>query len=226
MFIAGSGCWRQVLILFAMFLAGSGAVAAPCPPPGGEMPKPAVRLEVGVAEPVVHNHRSRDEIAVLAGRTPVEGRLDAGLTRTETQLAVTPTVKLYKQPGGGACVILAEVEASWRMIHATIDVAAEYRPGSCEHAVVLDHEREHVRLTRRAFEVYGARMEARLREQAAALKPFQTGDVEGAAQVVTDRMMNAARQVMDQFKAESRRANAAIDTPESYRTVSAKCRKW
>lgn len=226
MVIAASGGRRQMLILLVVLLTGGEAAAASCPPPGVEMPRPVVRLQVAVAEPAVHNHRGRDEIAALAGRTPVQGKLDAGLTRTETQLAVTPTVKLYQRPDGGACVMLAEVEASWRLQNATIDVAAEYRPGSCEHAVVLEHEREHVRLTRRAFEAYGARMEARLRDQAAALKPFHTDDVEGAVQAVTDRMMAAARQVMDQFKAESRRANAAIDTPESYRAVSAKCRKW
>lgn len=221
--IPASGVWRQVLV--ALVISG-GAVAAECPPPGYPVPRPAVRLDIAMAGSSLHNHRSRDEIAVLAGRTPVQGKLDAGLTRTETELAVTPTAHLLKAPDGGACVMLAGVEARWRMVRAIIDVAAEYRPGSCEYQAVLDHENEHVRLTLRAFETHAARLDARLREVAAAIRPFHTNDAEGAAQRVTDRMMAGARPIMDQFKAESRRVNAAIDTPESYRAVSAKCRKW
>lgn len=233
--IAASGGWRQGVILAVLLPAGllsvgllpvgKPAAAAQCPPVGLAVPRPTVRLEVSVAEPVVHNHHSRDEIAALAGRVPMRGKLDAGLTRTETQVAVTPTVSLVMPPNGRACVMLASVEASWRMVSATIDVAAEYRPGSCEYAAVLEHERDHVRLTRRAFDAHAARLEARLREQAAAVRPF-VADAGDAAQAVTDRLMAVARQVMDQFREESRRVNGAIDTAESYRAVSAKCRQW
>ncbi len=179
-----------------------------------------------MAESSLNNHRSRNEIAALAGRTPIEGKLDAGLTRTETELSVTPTVHLFKAPDGSTCVMLAGIEAGWRMVRAMVDVAAEYRPGSCEYQAVLAHENEHVQLTRRAFESHAARLEIRLRELAANVRPFRTNDAEGAAQGMTDRMMAGARPIMDQFKAESRRANSAIDTPESYRAVSTKCRKW
>lgn len=219
---ASKGCRKVSVALLALLAAP--AMAAECPPP--EAPA-KVRFSISVAEPVLRNDRPREAIAALAGAANLHGGLQAGLTQSQTSFRLEPTVRWMGVKGGSACVTLTDVVATWDLRQTTIDVASQYRPGSCEYAVILDHEREHVRLTRRAFERHAPKLEARLRELATGMKPFATReDVDDAASRVNRRLVAAIKPFTEAFNEESRRANAAIDTPESYRAVAAKCKRW
>lgn len=220
--------------MYGFFVLATLAVAAPlaaaaaeCPSRGFPPQPTAVTLNTRLAEPQVYNEVDRKGLTVQAGNPLRRDRLEAGLTRTETEFRVTPTVTWMQLPGGRHCMALARLDAHWIQTKVRVDVAREYRPGTCQYREVHAHEMEHVRLNRESFLSQVPRLEAELRRVAGETRPFVVGDDPNlAASRLTESLMARLQPLLAQFKAETARANAGIDTPESYQAVSARCESW
>lgn len=229
--ISAFGLLRQALLVVvaAAFFSGLAlpAGAAQCPTTGEAAP-PKVHLTTAIAKPAYRNDRTRREITAASGNPlGTGGTANAGLTSTRTEFLVQPRVMWSRLPEGRGCVVVTEVEAEWRMTAVNVDIAAEYLPGSCQYRAVKDHEEQHVRLNRQAFQDRVADMQARLKVLAANSGAFITeGSPQDAAQGVADALRRGVQPVLETFHRESRRMNASIDTSESYASVAAKCTEW
>lgn len=213
-------------VLLACSLAEPAFATSQCPPPGHRPPAPQVELAVSAVEAVVHNHRGRAEITRLAGNEGLGVSHNAGLTRSRTEFRIEPRAKVARLPDGRACVMLDRVTASWRLVEMTVDVAAEYAPGSCAYREVKAHEDEHVRITDHALRRFAPILEARLKRAAAALAPTMGRDGAEVLAAMAEKLKAASGEVLAEFQAELGRRQAAIDTPESYRAVSRRCDRW
>lgn len=217
----------SLLVYAAGLWAVAGAAqAATCPPPGFPAQAPTIGLTTQLAEPQLFNEVDRRGLTAQAGNSLKGDKLEAGLTRTETEFRLVPTVTWIAMPGERHCLALARIEASWIQTKVRVDVAREYKPGSCQYREVKAHEMEHVRLTRERFQAQVPRLELALRQLLADTPPMVVTDPEQAANRLTERLMARLQPLLAEFKAETGRANAAIDTPESYRAVSARCENW
>ncbi len=215
----------SVLVLaVALALFAADARAAPC----GNARPPEIRVTSEARKPDYRNALPRAQIGALAGRGHMTSdKRHAGLTQTRTDFSVRPVLSFVRRGDGTVCASLQQLEASWRIIQFQVDVAAEYRPGTCPYREILQHENQHVAIVQRAFAEADAALRRDLGDLARRTRPFVlSGTPERAAQQMAERFMAAARPALDRYSRDTERANAALDTPESYRAVSARCRDW
>ncbi|CAA7623488.1 conserved exported hypothetical protein [Candidatus Terasakiella magnetica] len=211
-----------------LILVGGQALAAQCPPPAMPLSLKVSTLATAMAPPSVENTRSKAEITALSGRSPMAGGpVTLGLTRSTTEVQITPSVWDVDLGDGRHCVGLTRVDATWRIAVLSVDISAEYAPGTCHYRVVREHEEEHVTIARAVFQAWAPRMEAALHQSAERIAPEVSGGGGKAfAKQVIDRIMADLQPMMAAYRADLVSRNAAIDTPASYRATGARCRNW
>lgn len=203
-------------------LSGQAAECAPVRPP-------AVTILVQPMQPQYRHALSRSQISALRGGRGhmTSDRSHLGLTHTQTGVSVKPTVAFYRQPKGTVCAALDQVEVVWQMVQFQVDVAMEYRQGSCPYGEIMRHENQHVAIAQRNFAATERALRRDFTEQARRFPafPLRTGQQQATAEVAA-HLLALARQIVDREERQMRGDNAAIDTPESYRQVNARCRDW
>lgn len=199
--------------------------AAACPGDGGV---PDVRMATQLPRPDIRHALTRSQIGALSGHGHLSSdRRHAGLTQTQTAFTVKPTLSFTRLDNGAVCASLKQVDVVWRMTQFQVDVAAEYRRGSCPYDEILRHENQHVAIAERAFIEAEHSLRRDLTDMAGRTRPFIVGgSPQQAAAEMARRFLAAAQTALDKYRRDTERQNAAIDTPESYKAVSARCRDW
>lgn len=220
-----AGWMRIAAVMFGLMLAVPvGARAASCPAgsPG------ALHVNSFLPQPEYRHSKTRPQIGALSGRGHMSNdRSHAGLTQTQTSFTLKPTMQFQRLGKSTVCASIRDVEVSWRMVKFIVDIAAEYRRGSCPYNEIVRHENQHVDISQRAFvaadrDLRQQLAEALRRQPAFALR----GTPQQAVNEAAASLMAVAKPILEKYDQDTRRQNAAIDTPESYRAVSARCRDW
>lgn len=222
--IAGSGWGRHFLAALLLIWAG-GAAAQQCPLPNMRQEPAEATLEVSVADPVIRNDRKRAEMTASVAASMGNAE-KSGLTTVNTKLELIPSFQYLPVGGGKFCLVLSGVKANWRITGMWVDVAAEYRPGSCNYTEVITHENEHVRFNRETFQDYAPRMEARLKTAAHDIRPVVVEDLQGGMSAITERIKQAGGEVQAAYSAMAASRHAGIDTAASYAAVTRRCPSW
>lgn len=191
-------------------------------------PVPAFQVSSDLPPPDYRHALTRPQIGALGGRGHMTNdRRHAGLTQSRTNFSIKPTLAFQRMADGSVCASLSKVEVIWRMVQLRVDVAAEYRRGSCPYEEILRHENQHVAIAQRAFAVADRSLRQELGETVRRFPPFTLRvSTQQAANEVAARLMAQARPILERYERDTHRENAAIDTPESYRQVSGRCRDW
>jgi hypothetical protein len=216
---------RLGLALAMVLVAGPAFATAPCHIPGHD-PNPQLSYAPFVAETVYSQAKSKRELT--AGNSALgSGQHELGLTHWRTAFSLRPKIWFLGNSGRG-CIVLDSVEVVWRLEDMRVDIANDYHAGSCAYAMIREHEDTHVRLTREAFARSTNDMRrtiiAALRDF--AVMPSSASSAEMAVQDMVARLQSRLNPVVQDFQRESNRANAGIDTKESYARVRARCRDW
>lgn len=217
-------CFRLALLALLVSLAPMAASGAERCPVRGK-PARAVDVVTTIVDPVVRNDRRRVELTAAAGRLGMPS-FNAGLTRSEVTFALSPEIWSVDLDGERACIGFGTVTANWALASITIDIAAEYRPGSCQYEAIREHENQHVALTLKVFEDWERRirnglMTLMVEEPSQLVEPANR---EAKAQQMIARLEAGMRAELAAFEAERNAVNATIDTRESYLAQAAKCR--
>lgn len=200
------------------------AMAAACP----AGPEPELRVIGQMPTPDYHHDLTRPQIGARAGAGHMTSdRRHLGLTHIDGRFTVRPTVGFRRMADGTICASVKAVEFKWWIADFRVDVAAEYRGGSCAYDNILRHENAHVAIWQRAYsgadrDVRPALSEALRRERAFAVHSTQ----QQAADMAAKRLNQTAKDVFDRYLAQARRENAALDTPENYRAEQRRCKDW
>ena len=104
-----------------------------------------------------------------------------------------------------------------------------YRPGSCEYYAVKDHEDEHVDIYKEGLEFFAPDIKKALRDAVKNLRPEQVYSKARAQQVFDKQVKEVSKKIqplLDHINAKLHEKQRAIDTDESYRRVTRKCRNW
>jgi hypothetical protein len=150
-----------------------------------------------------------------------------GLTTGPVSARYQTRVRVRRSLHGGFCVrpVVVKVQIGFETLTVYLD--RKYPKGSCEYEAILAHEMEHVRRNRDAV----TRDLPQLRRQVAQLlraKPAM--HVRGVERQARDAYLLYLRQQLGPslraIAAARERSNDAIDTPESYRAIAAKCGNW
>ena len=185
-----------------------------------------ISFEGRFMEPRYDRTLGREQISQLSPATKLEGHVLAGLTHGTYETRVSVNVRVLPNRRGGACVQPVSVLGTVFYSDLTVYLAREYPTGSCQYRAVLEHENQHVAINRRYFERYIPRMRRVLEAATRRMGSFWVADPQTAGQAAADRLQQALKPTLAELERETRRANAAIDTPESYRQVSARCSDW
>ncbi|MBC7952994.1 MAG: hypothetical protein H7Z12_14400 [Rhodospirillaceae bacterium] len=216
----------RLCVMVALSALAAPADAVTCPSPGKEIAQPTVRLATELPVPTYANNLNRKQLAAIGHGNTLDSH-HAGLTQTRTAFSVRPSLNFFRLSDGKICAQVTEVEASWRATQLHVDIAREYRVGTCPYREVWEHESQHVQIAKDQFAIAEQKLRSRLAVQAGAMRPFIiSGTPEQAAREVAARMMAAMQPVLDAYRVDSERANAAIDTQENYRRVTARCADW
>lgn len=179
--------------------------------------------------PSYRHSLTRPQIGALGGSGHMTSdRRHAGLTRTQTNFTVKPNMRFLRMSDGSICAEVTVIEASWRMILFQVDLAAEYSRASCAYGEIWRHENQHVAISQKHFTAADRALRTELGQMARDFKPIRVRGVspQQVARDVAARFMARAQPILDVYRRDSARDNAAIDTPESYRAVGARCKDW
>lgn len=219
---------RGLLIMTILLGMSRGAWADDCLPNHAGNAQASIKLISDNLVPDYRHMLTRPQIGALGGNGHMPSdRRHAGLTQSRTAFSVKPTLRFYRLSGGRLCAQLAEVEASWRMTRLQVDIAVEYGRASCPYREILAHENQHVAIAQKQFVAAQQGLRAKLAELVSQLRPFVIkGTPDQTARQVAAHLLAGVQPVLGVYNAEAARANAALDTPENYRAVSARCADW
>lgn len=221
-----TGPWGAFILLLAMF-AGPASAAAPGPCAPSRTP---ITLDFTKAAPPIYNNRLtvagiRNLFSTRGEPLGERHQKALGVTYVETVMSMQAATRIKPQ-GRGYCVYLDRVDADFGWERMEVYVAAEYKPGSCEHRMILDHENQHVAINQRALRDAAPRvraaMEAVLRDQGPVYVTSPDGAAERALTNIHARMEGA----LEGFQRTMAEDNGVIDTDSNYEAVSQMCEGW
>jgi len=177
------------------------------------------------------NRHSRAQLAQLQRRTGQSGVLGAawtpvGLTLTELKYDMRVRVEALRVGPNSFCARLAVVEATLGYDRLNVYIARRFRPGTCAYGTISDHEMTHVAVFRRALQRYYPRMQRRLDQAAATMKPIRAATPNQAAVYLQRQLRSAVDPLFREMNRTVDRENARLDTPERYRREQARCQAW
>ncbi len=228
----------MIRIFFALALSagvaacgrGRGAARPACPASEARGPL-NFTVSVSSVPTAVRRDLSLDEIArVQGGSERRDGGRTQGLTVVEHRLDYRTEVAVTTPPRGGpACAWIASLSVDMTPGQVTIYVPRDYAPDSCEAREILLHERRHEEIHRRllaqAVEDERAALAKadRLPTRGTPIPVSDRAEADRRFEALLDRILDP---VYDGFKNELELEQAAIDTPDSYRQVTARCSGW
>ena len=214
---------RYLKFLFILLIWSIGiSVNAAC-----DLPEPHLILKTNPGTITYHNDLSKQEFMLKA---PNEQTPDTavGLTVARMNIQANGTPQM-KGNGRKSCVGIKDItfEIGFDQIDVYID--RKYKPGSCEYKIVKEHEDHHAQLSRQAMIFFKPDIEKALRTSLKNYRPRYVHSKRQAEQVAQrqfEQLVEDVRPVIDHVNKVLAQKNAAIDTPASYRQVTAQCDNW
>jgi hypothetical protein len=168
----------------------------------------------------VDNSRSIRELAQMK-RAVAQGSYVLGLTRTESQVAVSAGGDMLQDPASGYECVAPRIEVKLYYVPIVVYVGREFAPGSCAYREILAHEMRHLK----TYLDHLPKVEARVR--AALAKRFEGKPLyapTGQASELLHRELNGSWMAF--IKGEMEKVEplqAAIDTPQEYGRLGKVC---
>lgn len=152
------------------------------------------------------------------------GGLMSGEISLENQIAF---VHQTYERAGQACLYINEIKVTFH-VDPTIYVAKEFKPGTCEHKAVLDHEKKHILVDRMMVNKYNERISKTLtyaiNKYGYSFGPFPMEQLEPAQKKMQDYIEGIIREESERMNKERRARQQDVDTLEEYERVSSLCR--
>jgi hypothetical protein len=149
-----------------------------------------------------------------------------GLTVANMKSSVGAQLSVLRRPNGTTCVWPSSVTVEVGYPTMFVYVVREYPRGTCEHAVTMEHEVEHVRINSSSLAQHMPRirrsMERRITLNYPAMVPI---GVSPSDHVVRD-LSGHLEQYVQAMSAERDGRHSHLDSPESYSYWQSLCKNW
>jgi hypothetical protein len=223
-------CLCGIFLLMTAVSVSGRAATPPCPKPA-QIQLPAA-VSFRVFEPKVVFRHDVD----LLGLPRVEGHMEVppqgwvlqGITITNDHLDIRTRTLRQTLPDGRVCIWLSWVEATLGMPEQHVYVANDYPDYSCEYRSVLAHENKHVTINRRVVQSFAEPMRKALQDGVTKVNPLIFSNAGVQDNQITGFLYTLMRPTWDAMRAELKKQNGAIDTPDAYREEHAAsgCKNW
>ena len=149
-----------------------------------------------------------------------------GLTLANLSLSFRNGLTARRLSDGRLCLVLTDVTANLVYVRTTVYVDRKYAKGTCEFNAIMDHENQHVAINRETLKRFAPRLQSALEAAAPAVNPMPALSLETGKKRQMDLLQKEIAPQIDAMNAVRDRANASIDTVQSYRATQEKCRNW
>jgi hypothetical protein len=219
------------LLLLAMVCPSMAQGQTTCPSNGRTAPKVTIIMDPATVS--YRNDLTQAQLTELSSkqrRTNYGGNrkmITVGLTRAEGGYEVRSSSQIYPLRNKTQyCGWLSSVEVRLYFKSMLVNVASDYRPGSCEYTAVIDHENKHVAIYRRNMDVYARRVKAELERAVARFGPASASSQQGVAQQFMNEAGRYIKPLLDEMHDQAERDHANLDSPESYKYSQGLCKGW
>ena len=184
-----------------------------------------IELKIDIPEPRLHHDLSIAELDRRVLHSP--GKRVLGMADTGLEFGWSVRFE-WQQWGDGFCFWVRRTELAIRHPSPDIYVAREYRRGSCPYRTILAHERQHMRISREQIDRYLPRLRWVLTSLRipTAERPIFVTSAEAAKSEVRTLMKELAEPLFQEMRQAMRKAQAKLDSPDSYRRLRKKCKRW
>lgn len=231
--MAGGRCWdgRRLGIGVALALAVLGGAMparaqSPCDRLDPLEPEVAVAIELPdeprIGQVAQAELRRRAKSADSVHHDP--DTIARGLTTSRLEGEARFAMRRVKLRSGAECVALEGIEARLALEELAVLIDRRYPEDSCEYRAVLEHELEHVRISKDTLRAWEDQAEDALRKIADGwggrwLEPAQA---DRFGQKVDETLSRLLRRIND----DAAKQHARLDTRESYAATQRQCRNW
>ena len=195
-----------------------------CPPQDGYDYKVVVTIET----PPVRLHKNRSR-AQLTGMTYHGSGNSQTLGLMTSRLEVATQSHYYSHViEGGLCVWVAQIDVTLRYHSLDIFVAKEYREHSCEYKVVLEHEKQHVTVAKKALSPFIPKIKSALASFTIprSENPLGVQTASQGKQQINRRIDELIAPLRNQMSQLINKKQAKVDSPQSYRATHKRCKNW
>lgn len=177
------------------------------------------------------NTRSRNHLRKRQrgqGRTGAFGKgwTPVGLTLTELKYQMRVRVEALKLSSGSYCARLTAVDAKLGYDKFDVFIARKFRPGTCAHQSIKEHELTHVSVFKSGLNEFYPRMQHRLDRAAGGIGTIKVSNPNAAAKRLQRRLRDAIDPLFKEMNRTLDRRNGLLDTPDRYRSEQARCTDW
>lgn len=159
-----------------------------------------------------HNEPSGQVLGLMDPDLDIQARARPGIT----------------QHSDHVCFWLEEIDVELVYKSIEIFVAREYKRGSCEYIAILDHENKHVEIAKDNLEKFRAKIRYALTSLLipSPRRPVKVASVEEVEPYYEKLFEEVLQPIYEEMWEDLISAQAAIDTPQSYAKVNARCTNW
>jgi hypothetical protein len=210
-------------LMFGLLIPAGPARAAECP--GDDDAPYDIDLDVDTPNARLHHDRSISELGRMTIHSP-RGRI-LGLAKTALEFGWRVSFG-SETLGEGNCVWVSGLRLIVKYPTPDIYVAREYRKGSCQYRTILDHEAQHVRISKATIKRYLPRLHmllTSLRIPTPRRPVYVTSTKRGEARLHA-LMRDLVEPVYREMAVALANAQANLDSPASYQRYRRRCRKW
>ena len=185
--------------------------------------QPTITLTKNIPPPKLDNSLTQPQLQAMPTKSGHRGRA-LGLYRSDLVTEFQSRLVIDRQ-GNEACVRLQSVELRVSMPMRIIYVVRERRPGTCEHNVVLEHERKHQAVDDAVIAEHIPRLQRLMQAAAQRVSAQRTrpGGEKAAQQHLDSELKAALDQASKTLEQERSARQQAVDTPQEYARVGAAC---
>ncbi len=149
-----------------------------------------------------------------------------GLTVAEFRLDMRTTVTVRPFRDDWYCVRAATVDVTVGYPDFVVYVDRKYRPDTCEHRAVVDHEQAHIAIYRSILARFAPWVRDRLVDAVRRLGPVVVDSRAQAATLVQDRLSEKITPSLAKLHEATEAATDRIDPRDIDRTITGQCRNW
>ncbi len=191
-----------------------------------------IKIEVikDYGDVVLNDTLSREDFDKYAGRAYHHHKDTTGLTVATFNMSVEATgTQVTASESEYSCVYLDLIRLylAYEDIHVLID--NKYKKGSCQYSVILEHEKKHVAVHKKSLDYYAPYISGAMEKAAREIGPRimkNSENVEDVLAGLSEDLMYEVSDMLDFFERERDKANARLDTNESYEKERSLCDSW
>ncbi len=209
------------VICFFAFLVQGALASNDCE--SEQLTDPIIDVTFDYGKVIYNNKKSNKEFPAM----PYDQTRGLTVTNLSQNLMADGWVK--RRADGKYCMGLKRVSGTIGFGRIDVFIDKRYRPGSCNYNVIKEHEKYHVRVQQEGLKAFTPKIKKALQIAANKQKPRLVNSSQQLQQQADQMLTSVQKEIaplMNYVQKQLKQKNAVIDTDDSYKTETKRCKSW